>query len=247
LKIAFAFFLGAIAGVAIFFAMHAPSDIARGDGVPSEAILDEELSASYQVLVQRIAELESQIDALEVEQQSGNASTTLPAGAQTPTRSANSESALSASQQLAERFSEQGFTVERAAWLQRRHDELIAALSSPEMLELDPMYQLRREIGDAEYERYLRATGIDPVILVTGVSATSQAAVFGFQRNDRITSYGGQRVFDHREIRLMEAQGEARESVIVEIIRDGQPMQIYIQRGSFDAGLLPVYPRLPGR
>ena len=69
MKIAFSFVLGAIAGVSLFFALYAPSETAQGDSVPSGTIVDEELSPSYQALVLRIADLESQIDALEVERQ----------------------------------------------------------------------------------------------------------------------------------------------------------------------------------
>ena len=246
MKIAIAFVLGVSVGVALFAVLRAPSDITNGESAPSAAIAVDE-PPSNQALLQRIAELESQVEELEAGRQAAGAVTTPSIDARSQQTEANRAAAATASQRAVQQFMDEGFTAERAEWLQRRYDELVAALSSPEMLEQEPTYLLRKEIGDAEYERYLRATGVDPVVLVIGVLANSQAAVFGFQRNDRITSYDGQRVFDHREIRLMEEQGEVGEPVIVDIIRGGQPMQMYIRRGSFDAGLLPMFPRLPGR
>ena len=135
---------------------------------------------------------------------------------------------------------------ERAVWIQRRYDDLVRALQLPETLERDPMYQLRMEIGDSEFERYLIATGRDPVVYITRPQPNTRAALLGFQHNDRITSYDGHRVFDHREIRLLDSEGTAGSVVSVEFIRDGLPMQIYIQRGSFDAPLYPAFAYLPG-
>jgi hypothetical protein len=245
LKITIAFLLGAIAGVALFVALRTPPEIAPREDVPSAAIADEEPNLSNQALLQRIAELEAQIDALDAERQAADPATTLPNDAREQTRNANRADTLSASQRKVQQLMEEGFTIERAEWIQRRFDELVAALSSPERLERDPLHQLRMEIGDAEYERYLRATDFDPVVRIAGVE-NSRAAVFGFQPGDRVTSYDGHRVFDQREIQLREAQGPVGQAVIVEIIRDGQPMQMYVQRGSFNA-FFQSYPRLPGR
>jgi hypothetical protein len=136
-----------------------------------------------------------------------------------------------------------GFTPQRAEWLAERAEELrMEALQAVydarrEGKPLDPraiageQSLLRNEIGDAEYEQYLQALGRPTSVGVGNVLASSPAAAAGLQSGDRIVSYGGARVFDMSELNRLTYEGEPGQPVILEVVRDGQSMQIVIPRG----------------
>ena len=90
---------------------------------------------------------------------------------------------------------------------------------------------LRAELGDADYERYLEATGRPTRVGVTTVLSSSAAETSGMQPGDQIVAYGGERVFDVRELNQVLLEGEPGEPVVVDIERDGQPIQLVIPRG----------------
>ena len=90
---------------------------------------------------------------------------------------------------------------------------------------------LRAELGDADYERYLAATGRSTSVGVGAVIPSSAAETAGIRPGDEIRTYGGERVFDTRDLNRLLLEGEPGEPVLVDIVRDGQPMQVVIPRG----------------
>jgi len=142
-----------------------------------------------------------------------------------------------------DRFVRAGFTAERAAWIDRRTEEL-------RMQALEAQYQaarggedfdarsvpsadevLRSELGDAEYERYLQALGRPTRIGVRSVLASSPAEVAGLLPGDEIVAYAGERVFDVDDLNRLTYEGRPGEPVALDVIRDGQPIQVYVPRG----------------
>ena len=91
--------------------------------------------------------------------------------------------------------------------------------------------QLRDELGDASYERYLDATGQSTSVNIRQVMSGSAGQTAGLQAGDQVIAYGGDRVFNTGDLNQLTLQGSPGESVVVDILRDGQPMQIYIPRG----------------
>lgn len=148
-----------------------------------------------------------------------------------------------------ERIRAAGFTQDRIDWLNRRVEELqmearqaqAEAASADELTALDPLQAmmhviephslLRPEIGDEEYERYLRAKGLRTTVDISRVLASSPAERGGLIVGDEIVSYGGERVFAFLELNSLAAKRSSRESVIVEIRRDGQSMQLTVPGG----------------
>lgn len=142
-----------------------------------------------------------------------------------------------------DRFVAAGFSADRAAYLDRRASELrmqaleaeyeAARSGKPADAEalLNPELALRDELGDADYERYLEALDRPTRVAVRDVLASSPAEKAGLQPGDEITSYDGRRVFDVRDLSRLSFEGQAGDTVTLEIVRDGQPMQIYVPRG----------------
>lgn len=146
-------------------------------------------------------------------------------------------------QRRIQRFVDAGFTVARAEWIEQRTAEL-------QMQRLEAQYEaarsgdiarardlpsveeaLRAELGDAEYERYLEATGRPTRIGVRNVLPSSPAAQAGLRPGDEIVSYGGRRVFGMDDLNRLTLEGRPGETVVMEVLRDGQPLQLYVPRG----------------
>jgi membrane-associated protease RseP (regulator of RpoE activity) len=142
-----------------------------------------------------------------------------------------------------DRLVDGGFTPERAQWIVRRAAELrMQALQARYDAErkgepFDPQaafsaeQPLREALGDQEYEQYLKAMGRSTRVAVRDVLASSPAEQAGLQSGDQVVAYDGKRVFDAGDLNRLVLDGQPGEPVAVDVIRDGQPMQIYVPRG----------------
>ena len=90
---------------------------------------------------------------------------------------------------------------------------------------------LRKELGDADYERYLVANGRSTNVSVSSVIESSPAQSAGLQAGDEIVRYAGERVFSMTDLTRETMNGTAGENVLVDIMRNGNPMQIVMPRG----------------
>lgn len=90
---------------------------------------------------------------------------------------------------------------------------------------------LQKELGDEAYAAYLYATGQANRVVVQSVLANSTADTADIRPNDQITQYGGQKIYNWRDLRNATTQGDVNESVTVELIRNGKPIEVYVQRG----------------
>ena len=139
-----------------------------------------------------------------------------------------------------------GFAPDRAEWINRRIQEL-------RMQSMQAQYEakrdgrpppsdnleaatLRAELGEADYERFLTAQGRSTSVNVMGVLASSPAERAGLQPGDEIVAYDGKRVFDAQELNELtlggaSASGSASASVVIDVRRNGQNMQIVLPRG----------------
>lgn len=143
-----------------------------------------------------------------------------------------------------QRMVDGGFSEARAEWILTRESELEmqamqaryeAMRAGTPRSALDPALRpeqmLRAEIGDEEYERFLEANDRPTAVAIERIMEASPALAAGLRRGDRITHYDGERVFDTVELTRQTMQGEAGDSVIVNVVRDGVPMQIVMPRG----------------
>lgn len=145
-------------------------------------------------------------------------------------------------EQRVARLVEGGFTAQRAQWLMDRAEQLrMESLQAVydarregkpvDMDRTDEQSLLRRELGDAEYEQYLRALGRPAAVGVNDVLASSPAETAGLRPGDQIVSYGGERVFDMRDLNRLTYEGQPDQPVVVEVMRDGQRVQLVLPRG----------------
>ena len=137
-----------------------------------------------------------------------------------------------------------GFSTDRAAWIVQREDELrLEALQlryeaqrsgAPQAL-IDANYvaegRLRAYFDEREYEQYLEAYGRPTTVSVGAVIQSSPGQLAGLQAGDEIVRYDGQRVFSYLDVNGQQLQGDPGESVVIDILRDGAPMQIVLPRG----------------
>jgi C-terminal processing protease CtpA/Prc len=143
-----------------------------------------------------------------------------------------------------ERLIAAGFAPDRAAWIVQRESELQmeamqarfdARVSGEPVNPFDPSLNsasaLRAEIGDTEYEQYLQANNRSTAVAIGSILESSPAQRAGLQAGDQIVRYDGTRVFDTSDLNQQTMLGEPGQSVVVDITRDGIPMQVVLPRG----------------
>lgn len=144
----------------------------------------------------------------------------------------------------AERLVEAGLEPGQAEWIVQRESQLqMEALQARYEAERtgDAMnyFQsrtaasdaLRNELGDAEYERYLAASGRPTSVAVSSVLESSPAQRAGLMPGDEITSYDGKRIFSMSDLTRQTLEGQPGEQVVVDVRRDGVSMQVVVPRG----------------
>jgi len=136
-----------------------------------------------------------------------------------------------------------GFAPDRAAWIDHRTSELrMQALQAQYDAQrqgkpFDPGQAfngdgtLRSELGDADYERYLKATGRPTSVGIQSVLASSPGERAGLKPGDEVVAYDGKRVFDLRDLNTLTFEGTAGEPVTVSVRREGQTVHLTMPRG----------------
>jgi S1-C subfamily serine protease len=142
-----------------------------------------------------------------------------------------------------ERLLAAGFAPDRAEWIAQRTAELRMAQlqaqydSAREGKPFDPTVvlagerTLRSDLGDADYERYLQALDRPTSVPVRDVLASSPGQRAGLQPGDEVVAYDGKRVFDFRELNALTLEGNAGESVVVQVRRNDQVLDLVMPRG----------------
>ena len=137
-----------------------------------------------------------------------------------------------------------GLAPDRADWILQRESELryeamrarFEARNSGTPQDwfdaaLNPESMLRAEIGDTDYEMYLEANNRPTAISISSVMASSPGESAGLQPGDQIINYNGQRIFSTWELAQQTMAGGSEGTVVVDLLRDGAPMQIVLPRG----------------
>ena len=91
--------------------------------------------------------------------------------------------------------------------------------------------EIRNQFGEAAYDAYLFAAGLPNRVAVTSVLPSAQAGEAGIQPGDFILRYDDERIYDWFDLQEATATGEVGEMVSLEVERDGETLQFYLQRG----------------
>ena len=185
--------------------------------------------AGDRALAQRRAEIESQGEARVTERRSPRGSADWLQNYQDRRvgRMVEGGFAEDEARRILQKESEAAYKAMQATWEAQRNGETVdrfAAMNNPQTI-------LRNEIGDDAYARYLEAQGQPTAITITQVMDSSPGSSAGLQMGDELVSYNGERVFNVVELRNQTMQGEPGEDVIIEIVRDGNRMQLTVPRG----------------
>jgi len=135
-----------------------------------------------------------------------------------------------------------GFNNEEAAWIiQQQSEAILDSLNAQYQAQREAFEQgqnnlsqsdrLRERIGDDAFEKYLEANNRATSVSVGSIINRSPAQNAGLQAGDHIIAYAGKRVFNIRDLNRQTLQGNVGESVLIEVERDGNPIQLTIPRG----------------
>jgi hypothetical protein len=226
-----------------------PGERLRADGAGASdvrlAVLEDAFAAEVEqrvALETRVEELAAELEALGERPVRGGESATAgpdPAAVREVRARARGDAGArreEAERRFLERLVAVGFTPDRAEWITRRTEELrMAALQAQYEAQrggrpAEPQ-TLRAELGDADYERYLQAEGRSTTVPVRDVLASSPAERAGLKPGDEIMAYNGRRIFDMRELNELTLEGTPGESVVIDVRRDGQNLQLVMPRG----------------
>lgn len=145
---------------------------------------------------------------------------------------------------------EQGVDEHHAAWLHQRFEEL----QMDELYLRDeaarggwlgkPRYhrrvqdlrgESREELGEDDYDLLLYASGRNNRVLLSDVLQNSPAASAGIERGDIFLRYDGRAIFSTRDLLSATTQGEAGSTVALDLVRNGELLRLYVQRGPLGA------------
>ncbi len=113
----------------------------------------------------------------------------------------------------------------REGW--RRSDEFGERMR--ELREQQP--DIRAEVGDENYDRYLYAAGDSNRVQVSSIIDGSAAQLAGLENGDVVLSYADERVFSMRELQRATSEGSRGESIQVQVLRNGELMSVDLPRG----------------
>ena len=141
-----------------------------------------------------------------------------------------------------QRLEAAGFSAEQTASILAREEELRLVQLEQQWEQRRERYlenadsnqvnnKMREELGEADYERYLQATGRPTSVHVSQLVNNSQAAAAGFQAGDEIVRYNGERIYNMNDLNLANVQGDLGETVVSDVVSDGSPMQLVVARG----------------
>lgn len=208
-------------------------------------ILDEEIN-ERRILAEQLEEVRSEMSKLQRNLSIRPEATSSANAANT----ASQQPGAQAGQSLEGRLAASGFTPQQIENVRRRESE-----ASMQQVELDDrarregwantyryfeefnsltsaLDNVRHDLGDDDtYDRYLFASGQPNRVSVGMVIETSPAEQAGLQQGDVIRSYAGERVFSTAQLTALRSGGVKGMPVIVEIIRGGELIQIWMPRG----------------
>jgi hypothetical protein len=99
---------------------------------------------------------------------------------------------------------------------------------------------LRGEIGDADFDLILWATGRPNRVVIADLLPDAPGRRAGLQPGDVVVRYGETAIYRGDDLRVAAAAGNPRDWVEVEVLRNGERVRVDLPRGPIGARLNPV-------
>jgi hypothetical protein len=90
---------------------------------------------------------------------------------------------------------------------------------------------LKNQMSEKEYDAYLFASGQPNRVSIASVLASAPAGEAGIQAGDYVVRYDNRRIYNGRSLQEATTEGNAGETVLIEVERDGETLHIYSVRG----------------
>jgi hypothetical protein len=100
-----------------------------------------------------------------------------------------------------------------------------------ELRELNRDSRLRDSLGDENYDKLLLAEGRYNRVKIDSIIANSAADNAGVTDGDILFRYADERIFTFADLRSATTSGQRDEPVIIEVLRDGQSVELVVPRG----------------
>ena len=95
----------------------------------------------------------------------------------------------------------------------------------------DQAVDLRKELGDEAYDRFLYNSRMTNRVKITSVMQGSAAEAAGIEPGDIVLRYNGERIFGWQELKNRISQGRRGETVTLDILRNGELFSLSLPRG----------------
>jgi len=139
---------------------------------------------------------------------------------------------------LLRRIGQQDFRRLELQNLIQRSDSTQRRQYSKELRELNQnKISLRSEMGDENYDQYLYASNQNNRVKIRSVMAGSPAESSGLKPEDIILSYDDKKILSWPDIRAATIEGEIGSYISVEILRDGETLNLTVPRGTLGVEL----------
>ena len=112
----------------------------------------------------------------------------------------------------------------REAWDRDKRREAFQALA-------DETSAFLEQLDDDDYDAYLYASGQPNRVEISSVLNNAQAGAAGIEAGDHVLRYDNQRIYSGFELRQATSSGNIGDTVAVEIERDGNILEFYLERG----------------
>lgn len=233
-----------------------PSDRTGEAGRASAPATLEQLAARQAELEAELSQVSSAVDDL-TSNLASRVQSSMRAQAQSRAGEFRNNLIGRAGERQQERLVEAGFTAQQAStFIARQEDAAMQRLYlrdqasregwlgttryQDELAKLpDANESIRTELSDGDYDKYLYATRQRNRVMVTNVLQGSPAQSAGVQPGDIVYSMDGQRVFETHDLLTISSQGSAGEAVSVEVLRNGDMVELYVPRGPLGVNSMP--------
>ncbi|MFT5504138.1 MAG: hypothetical protein ACI845_004290 [Gammaproteobacteria bacterium] len=112
----------------------------------------------------------------------------------------------------------------REEWDRTQFREAMVALS-------DKADDLKNQMSENEYDAYLFASGQPNRVSIASVLASAPAGEAGIQAGDHVVRYDNRRIYNGLSLREATTEGNAGDTVLIEVERDGNTLHLYTVRG----------------